>query len=281
MILSQPRNRSMSAIATSVLTFTLIGGPTVLVEYHGLRFVTDPTFDASGSVYPRGHVTLRKTSSPACPPDDLGRIDAVLLSHDQHADNLDEAGRALLARVPLTLTTPAAASRLGGTVRGLAPWESVTLTSPDATRVRITATPARHGPAGIERLAGDVTGFIVEAENTPTVYVTGDTVYYEGVAEVAQRFAPEVILAFAGAARPRGPMDLTMSANDLLDTAQAFPHALILPVHSEGWEHFTLPAETARQMFENLGQGSRIELLTKGRPLTYPKLPEPAVSGAR
>jgi L-ascorbate metabolism protein UlaG (beta-lactamase superfamily) len=271
----------MNAIATSLLTFTLIGGPTVLIDYHGLRLVTDPTFDDSGSVYPRGHVTLRKTSAPACSPAELGRIDAVLLSHDQHADNLDDAGRALLPRVPLTLTTPVAASRLGGTSRGLAPWESVQLTAPDGTRVRITATPARHGPAGIERIAGDVTGFILEAENTPTVYVTGDTVYYEGVAEVARRFDPEVILAFAGAARPRGPMDLTMSANDLLDTAQAFPHALILPVHSEGWEHFTLPAEAARQVFDNLGQGSRIELLSRGHPFTYPQPAAPAAPGTR
>lgn len=270
----------MNALSTSVLTFVLIGGPTVLIDYHGLRFVTDPTFDASGSVYPRGHVTLRKTSSPACTPAELGRIDAVLLSHDQHADNLDNAGRALLVRVPLTLTTPVAADRLGGTTRGLAPWESVQLLAPDATQVRITATPARHGPAGIERIAGDVTGFILEADNTPTVYVTGDTVYYEGVAEVARRFSPEVILAFAGAARPRGPMDLTMSANDLLDTAQAFPRALILPVHSEGWEHFTLPAEAARQVFENLGRASRMELLTRGQPFTYPRPPEPVTPGS-
>lgn len=260
----------MNAITTSILTFTLIGGPTVLIDYHGLRFLTDPTFDACGCEYPRGHVTLRKTSAPACTPAELGRIDAVLLSHDQHADNLDDTGRALLARVPLTLTTQVGASRLVGTAQGMAPWSSVTLTAPDGARVRVTATPARHGPAGIERLAGDVIGFMLEAEGTPAVYVTGDTVYCEGVAEVARRFAPEVILAFAGAARPRGPFDLTMSANDLLDTAQAFPQALILPVHSEGWAHFTLSAEEASQVFQNLGLGSRLQLLTRGRKLAYP-----------
>ncbi len=275
----------MHALSLSVLTFTLIGGPTVLIDYHGLRLLTDPTFDAAGSEYPRGHVTLRKTSAPACMPDDLGAIDAVLLSHDQHADNLDNAGRALLARVPVTLTTPVGAARLGGTARGLAPWTFVTLPAPNGTQVRITATPARHGPAGIEPLAGDVIGFVLEADGTPAVYVTGDTVYYEGVAEVARRFAPEVILAFAGAARPRGPFDLTMSANDLLDTAHAFPQALILPVHAEGWAHFTLSAEEARQVFQNLGLDSRLELLVPGRPWMYPmhrdEAGAPAASGSR
>ncbi len=80
-----------------------------------------------------------------------------------------------------------------------------------------------------------------------TLYVTGDTVFYEGVAEVARRFSPRHIIAFAGAARPRGPFDLTMSANDVLDTAHAFPQATIIPVHSEGWEHFTLPRRRWRR----------------------------------
>lgn len=262
----------MNAISTSLLTITLIGGPTALIDYHGLRLLTDPTFDAPGSLYPRGDVTLRKTSAPSCTPAELGRIDAVLLSHDQHEDNLDHTGRALLAHVPLTLTTAAGADRLGGNAHGLKPWDSRSLRAPDGTLVRITATPARHGPAGIERLMGDVVGFIIEAEGMPTVYVTGDTVYYEGVAEIARRYTPELILAFAGAARPpQRSVDLTMSANDLLDTAQAFPQALILPVHSEGWEHYTLSTEAARQAFQKLGLASRMELLTPGRPFAYPK----------
>lgn len=269
----------MHALSIPALTLTLIGGPTVLVDYHGLRLLTDPTFDASGTEYPRGHVTLRKTSAPACLHADIGAVDAVLLSHDQHADNLDNTGRALLARVPLTLTTIVGAGRLGGTARGLEPWASVTLPAPDGVQVRITATPARHGPAGIEPLAGEVIGFVLEAEGGPAVYVTGDTVYFEGVAEVARRFAPGVILAFAGAARPRGPFDLTMSANDLLDTAHAFPQALIVPVHSEGWAHFTLSAEEARQVFQNLGVGSRMELLAPGQPWRYPKGVDTAVTG--
>ena len=39
-------------------------------------------------------------------PAALGRIDLILLSHDQHPDNLDRAGRALVARVPTLTRTP-------------------------------------------------------------------------------------------------------------------------------------------------------------------------------
>jgi hypothetical protein len=89
---------------------------------------------------------------------DLGRIDAVLLSRDQHPDNLDHSGRALLAEVPLTLTTPSGAGRLGGTAQGLAPWQTATLQRPGGGTVTVTAAPALHGPEGSEELTGEVTG---------------------------------------------------------------------------------------------------------------------------
>jgi hypothetical protein len=62
------------------VTLTLIGGPTVLIELAGLRFLTDPTFDEPG-LY-EGGVTLEKITSPALSADQVGAVDAVLLSHD-------------------------------------------------------------------------------------------------------------------------------------------------------------------------------------------------------
>ncbi|MHC6219886.1 MBL fold metallo-hydrolase [Arthrobacter sp. MMS24-S77] len=84
---------------------THIGGPTILVRYAGLNFLTDPTFDAPGE-YPVGAGrTLDKLTGPAVAAEDLGRIDVVLLSHDQHADNLDKSGRALLDDAGMILST--------------------------------------------------------------------------------------------------------------------------------------------------------------------------------
>jgi len=251
---------------TKDIALTLIGGPTVLVEYGGLRFLTDPTFDHSGHEYTRNGVTLKKTADPVLAPEALGKVDAVLLSHDQHADNLDDHGREFSETVPVVLTTPVGAGRLQGNARGLAVWQTETFRTADGKEVRITATPCRHGPAGIEPVTGDVTGFMLEMADgsLPSLYVTGDTVYYEGVAEVARRFSPGFILAFAGAARVRGPIDLTMSANDLLDTANAFPQSLIIPVHTEGWAHFTQAAEEVAGVFGALGLGHRIRTIKPG-----------------
>ncbi len=241
---------------------TLIGGPTALVEVGGFRLLTDPTFDGPGD-YALPHVTLTKTSNPALPLDRVGAVDAVLLSHDQHADNLDNSGREFLKRVPRVLTTVIGAGRLGGHAEGLHPWQSVTLSKPNGASVAVTATPARHGPAGIEPLAGDVVGFVVD-DGVNRIYVTGDTVWFDGVAEVARRFEIGVVVLFAGAAQTRGPFHLTMDTNDAIETAQAFPRAVIVPVHYEGWLHFKQSGEDLRKAFGALGFGPRLKLLEPG-----------------
>jgi len=128
---------------------TYIGGPTVLIDVAGMRLLTDPTFDDAGSTYVRGS-TLSKLTGPALPASALGRIDAVLLSHHQHADNLDTAGEAVLKKATRVVTTVEGAAALGAALGsnafGLAPWQSAEMEGPHNRTLRITATPARHGP---------------------------------------------------------------------------------------------------------------------------------------
>src|SRR5690349_13108753 len=129
------------AMDINSLSLTFIGGPTALLEIAGLRFLTDPTFDPAGSEYTTPVYTLRKTTGPAIAAADIGDIDAVLLSHDHHFDNLDRAGRALLPSARKVLTTVAGAERLGGNAIGLANWDSVDIVASDGTRLRVTGTP--------------------------------------------------------------------------------------------------------------------------------------------
>jgi L-ascorbate metabolism protein UlaG (beta-lactamase superfamily) len=217
-------------------------------------------------------VTLRKTQGPALSAAGIGRIDAVLLTHDQHADNLDPAGRLVLAETPIVLTTHIGAERLGaeglGAVRGLAPWESIEITGADGRKLHITAIPARHGPVGIEPITGDVIGFLIGLEQPgDAIYVSGDTVWYEGVAEVARRYRPRLVIPFAGAARTRGAFHLTMDGNDAIETAHAFKDALIAPVHTDGWAHFTESGAELAAAFEALGLGERLRTLKPGTAL--------------
>jgi L-ascorbate metabolism protein UlaG (beta-lactamase superfamily) len=246
---------------------TYVGGPTALIELAGVRLLTDPTFDPAGTDYPTAVYTLHKTGGPAVESNGLGALDAVLLSHDHHFDNLDRAGRALLPRVPRVLTTVAGAERLGGTALGLAPWQSVELPSADGRRVRVTATPARHGPADGDR--GPVIGFLVAdaAAAHPAVFVSGDTVWFEGVAEVARRARVGVALLFMGAARVRevGPAHLTLTADEAVEAASAFPGAAIVPLHFEGWRHFSEGRAEIERAFREAGLADRLRWPEPGR----------------
>jgi L-ascorbate metabolism protein UlaG (beta-lactamase superfamily) len=243
---------------------TLIGGPTVLIEYGGLRILTDPTFDEPGSYEARG-VTLTKLAGPALAPQALGRVDLVLLSHDQHFDNLDHAGRAFLNQAGRVITTRAGAERLG-LGQGLDPWQAIDVAGAPGEMLRVTATPARHGPVGIEPLSGDVVGFVLTRGDaaSPAVYISGDTVWYEGVAGVARRFDVRLAVLFTGSAAPRGAFHMTMDANDAIAAAHAFARASIVPIHNEGWVHFKESAGDLAKAFAALGLAGRLTILEPG-----------------
>lgn len=189
---------------TTPFPVRVFGGPTALFEYGGLRFLIDPTFDGPGD-HQAPAVVLTKTAAAAGSPADLGRVDVVLLSHDEHADNLDTSGRALLADVPLTLTTPSGGERLGEAATGLADWQSVELERRDGApgTVTVTGVPAIHGPGKreeVEPITGQVVGFVLTGEGLPAVYVSGDNASLDAVKEIAARFAPvDTALLFAGA----------------------------------------------------------------------------------
>ena len=249
------------------LRITYIGGPTCLLEFGGVRLLTDPTFDPAGGEYTTGPVTLRKVAGPAINAEDLGLFDYVLLSHDHHSDNLDHAGRRLLSNAKGVLTTDQGARRLGGNSLGLTDWQSVDLSAPDGRTLQIVATPGRHGPEGLSR--GAVTGFALFFKHAPApvIYISGDTVWYHGVAEVRRRFNVQVAILHLGAARvPEvGPFHLTMTAEEAVETARAFENAVIVPIHFEDWAHFSESRTDVDRAFVAAQLENRIRWPQRGR----------------
>ena len=243
-----------------------VGGPTALLRVAGLHLLTDPTFDPPGD-HPVGDRVLHKTAGPAVGPDGLGAVDAVLLSHDQHPDNLDTLGRAYLARVPLVLSTASAQGRLGGGVRALPAWTSVELPSPTGPALQVTGVPAQHGPDGSEHLVGEVTGFVLGDQGLPTVYVSGDNASLDVVRAVAGRVGPvDVAVLFAGAARTAlaGGACLTLTSQAAAEAARLLGARAVVPLHFEGWGHFTQGRHTLVDAFAGAGLGDRLRLPEPG-----------------
>ena len=218
-----------------------IGGPTALFEIGGLRFITDPTFDAANTDYKTAVYVLHKLESPTVQPKNLGKIDFILLSHDHHFDNLDNLGRQFLSSVAKVYTTPMGAERLGGNSVGVDHWQSFEVPTKDGRILMITGTPCQHGPVDGER--GPVTGFVLnfKGENKGGVYISGDTVWFDGVEEVAKRFSIGLVVLFMGAAKVKevGNSHLTMTIDESFKVASLFENAKIVPLHFGGWQHFT------------------------------------------
>ena len=228
---------------------THIGGPTTLIEVDDWRVLTDPTFDPPGRRYNFGWGTGSvKLVGPAIAPSELPPIDAVLLTHDHHDDNLDPAGRALLPSVGVVVTTVSGAIRLGGSTRGLEPWKTTRIEAPGKPSIEITATPCRHGPPLSHALTGDVIGFALgwEGQEHGVLWISGDTVLYDGVRHVADRLEVDIAILHLGGV----PVRYTMRAKDAVELCRLIRPRTAIPLHYEGWKHFKEGREAIEREFE-------------------------------
>jgi L-ascorbate metabolism protein UlaG (beta-lactamase superfamily) len=241
------------------LSIQLVGGPTAILEYGGLRWLTDPTLSPPGE-----YGGLTKLTGPALDADAIGPIDVVLVSHHHHADNLDPAGRDLLPSAGRVLSTVKAAEELGlDDVVGMEPWSTA-----EVDGVTVTAVHAQHGPDGTDEQTGPVLGFVLSAPGLETVYFSGDNASRDVVRAIVARTG-EIPIAIlnAGAVQLDRRFDgayLTLSADHAADVAQILGARVVIPLHFEGWSHFTQGAAELVAAFRGNGLGDRMVMLERG-----------------
>jgi L-ascorbate metabolism protein UlaG (beta-lactamase superfamily) len=254
------------------IRITHIGGPTALIEIGQWRILTDPTFDPAGTRYVDGAYELLKKAGPAIPASEPGPVDVILLSHDQHKDNLDPAGRAYLPQARRVLTTPAGAQRLGGNAQGIPTWETISLSGADGSHLYVTSTPARHGPPEVEKEMGAVSGWIVQwdGQQHGALYISGDTVLFEALQEIPRRFQIGTALLHFGAATAEvlGSVHLTFTASEGATFAKALGGATIIPIHYEGWKHLSEGRAEIEQVFAAAGLEQQLHFLPIGQPVS-------------
>ena len=227
----------------------------------------DPTFDPPGV-----HAYLTKVTGPAVSADALGPVDAVLISHDQHPDNLDDDGRRMALAAPLVLTHPGAAERLGAPAVGLAPWQSYELPGVYGS-LAVQAVPAVHGPSDGQRDASghincEVTGFVLSGPGVPTVYLSGDNASMGAAKEVADRVGGiDIAVLFAGAAsvptKERG-RPLTLTAARAAAAAEVLGAKVVIPAHVDGWAHFSEGVDEVVAAFEQAGISNLLRVAAHG-----------------
>ena len=177
----------------------------------------------------------------------------MLLSHDHHGDNLDPAGRAMLPSAGVVVTTASGRGRLGGGTRGLEPWATTRLEAPGRPAIEITATPCRHGPPLSRPIVGDVVGFALawDGQEHGVLWISGDTVLYDGVRQVADRLEVDTALLHLGGVQfpVTGPVRYTMTAREAVELCRLVRPRTAIPIHYEGWKHFKEGREATEREF--------------------------------
>lgn len=263
----------------SEVRITHITTATSILEIDGVSFLTDPVFGDAPveyditSLMPKGteKTVLKFDEPPALGLHQLPVIDAILLSHEDHIDNLDDAGRTLLNGRPV-LTTPDGAKNLAPrpAVQALKPWETVTLTL-HGIKWEITGVPCVHMPGG------EVIGFILRndkfgysEEGLPNaIYFTGDTVLLPNHFDIKQRFHIVVALMNLGDARFKiggreEPLQITMGGKEAATLVRHLNADHLVPIHFESWHHFTQHGEDLEKVFEAEGILDRVCWLKPG-----------------
>jgi L-ascorbate metabolism protein UlaG (beta-lactamase superfamily) len=254
---------------------TYIDTACVLLNINGFRIITDPALDNKTGIFPKlvgkPFIFSKKTMNPVA--DDISKpIDLALVSHDHHGDNLDKSGKKLLENVPNILSTKRAEKRLKNLqVIGLKPWEAKYIETPLLKGLKITAVPAQH--TNIKRLlyaVGQVIGFVIEWDNQENgaLYISGDTVLFEGIYDIAQKFTINTgILHLGAGAFPylKPKLRVTMNAAEAIQTAEILSCKQVIPIHYEGWWHFKEPVSEMKNELNSSSIKEKLIWLTRGQ----------------
>ncbi|WP_165352448.1 MBL fold metallo-hydrolase [Flavobacterium anhuiense] len=231
------------------VTITHIDTACVLININGFKILTDPTLNKKDGFFPQ-YVSSpmafsKKYCSPSLSIEEIGKIDLVLLSHDHHSDNLDKKGRIFIQTVPTVLSTTDAVKRLKNTKTiGLDNWQEYNVETEKVENLKITAIPAQHtNIRRLNKIMGSVIGFTIEWQRQANgcIYISGDTVLFEGLYELEKRKKVDIAILHLGAgAFPylKKNLRVTMNGEEAIATAQLLKPRIVMPIHYEGWWHF-------------------------------------------
>jgi L-ascorbate metabolism protein UlaG (beta-lactamase superfamily) len=254
-----------------------VGNATTVIRYGGLTVLTDPNFLHRGQrAYLGKGLWSKRRTDPALRIDELPPLDLVVLSH-LHGDHFDRVARNGLDRAVPIATTPQAARRLsrwGFRSRPLETWRTTEVTR-DGTTLRVTSLPGTHAPRGPARaLLPPVMGSMLEFTGPNVVdfslYVSGDTLYYESLREIRERHGTaDLGLIHLGGTKILG-MTVTMDGRQGVDLLHLLEPAAALGIHYDDYGVMKSPLSDFLDEARRRPPKSRILDLGRGESLPLP-----------
>lgn len=232
-----------------------IRNATLVVQYAGKKFLIDP-FLADKGTYPPFPSSLRQDQNnplvelPISIDNIIANIDAVILTH-LHLDHWDDAAKGALPKdIKLFVQNEEDAREVKKDG-----FQNVEVLQEDSVfeDIQLIKTKGEHGRGEILKLAGQVCGVVFKHPNEKTLYVAGDTVWYEAVRETIETHKPEIIVVNGGDNQFLEGGSLVMEKEDIYEVYNAAPNARIISVHMEAVNHWTLSRDELKSFINEKG----------------------------
>ncbi|MCY1691415.1 MBL fold metallo-hydrolase [Exiguobacterium sp. SL14] len=227
------------------MNIQLIRNATVRIEFASKTFLIDP-FLAEKGAYPPFPNSVRQEQNnplnelPLSIEEIITGVDAVILTH-LHLDHYDEAAKKALPKNK-KLFVQNEEDRLTIEQDGFTNVEVLTETS-TFENISLIKTKGEHGRGEILKMTGEVSGVVFKHESERTLYVAGDTVWYEEIKQTIHTHTPSVIIANAGDNQFLEGGSLVMGKEDILALHRATSESTLIAVHMEAVNHWTLSRE--------------------------------------
>jgi L-ascorbate metabolism protein UlaG (beta-lactamase superfamily) len=274
-IVLDPGSGAAGADATDG-SLTFIGTATVLLRLPGFTVLTDPNFLHRGeSAYLGLGLRSKRRTDPAMQIGDLPHLDAVVLSH-HHGDHFDRVAAAELDKDLPIITEPGSAGTLRrqGFRRAVAleTWQEQRLVRGD-DELRVTSVPGKHAPDPLGFLLPSVMGSVLDlvraGRHVLRLYITGDTLIHDRLAEIPQR-CPDIDLCLLhlGGTRVAGIL-LTMDGAQGVQALRVVRPRAAVPIHYDDYPVFKSPLSDFRSAVAGASLGTEIRYVDRGDTLTF------------
>ncbi|MBD1381322.1 MBL fold metallo-hydrolase [Metabacillus arenae] len=236
-----------------------IRNATLVVEYAGKKFLIDPMLAVKGTYPPFPNSVRQDQNNPlvSLPTsiENIINVDTVIVTH-LHLDHFDEVAKDVLPKdikMFVQIEDDAIEVRKAG-------FQNVEVLQEDTVfeEIKLIKTKGEHGRGEIVKLAGLVCGVVFKHQTEKTLYVAGDTVWYDGVKEELDTHKPEIIVVNGGDNQFLEGCSLVMGKDDIYEVHKAAPNAKIISVHMEAVNHWTLSREELKSFIHEKGISSNV-----------------------